>query len=82
MEHLGGEGSFKPFTLSALLAMLERVLYVDPCTSGEQFYIINPDTAQCIVLKWGSCVPWSWRKWSDERVLDSEQVVKLVSEML
>ncbi|KAK7694518.1 hypothetical protein QCA50_001704 [Cerrena zonata] len=69
-----GSPTFRPHTQAILLALIRRVLQpVDPLNS---LAVITPsptvDLPQTIILKYSSVVPWSWRVWSDNRVLDSE----------
>src|SRR6266498_3146876 len=47
---------------------------------SEAFFILEElDPPQCILLRWGNVVPWSWSTWNDPRIANTETIRSLVS---
>ena len=47
---------------------------------SESFFVLEElDPPQCILLRWGNVVPWSWTTWNDQRVANTETIQSLVS---
>jgi hypothetical protein len=58
--------------------ILEIIQTILGQSSSQLCVLERPDPAQCILLRWGNVVPWSWSTWSDQRLANTECLRSLV----
>ena len=72
---------FQPCTQAMMLRQIARVLeYGDPDQSPTPSLqpVIQQDTPQIVLTRWGMVLPWCWGVWNDERLVDHNVIESFV----
>ena len=71
---------FRPHTYSIILSIVGSILtQSSECLAPAPFSPLEClDAAQCILIRYGNVVPWSWSLWNDQWLSSSQVVILLV----
>lgn len=80
-QHAEPQSPMRPQALGCLLNMIGFVLneHLIFNVSSRITTLLELDTPQIILLRWGNVVPWCWSTWKDPRIANTENVTQLVS---